>query len=87
MIKITEEIRAIINEINRELVLSEDEYINPADGLIHCRNCGGHRQIVMHSPLRKGYSVPRCICPCQKEADRKRAKDAARRERMERIRR
>ena len=87
MINITEEIRAIINEINRELVLSEDEYIDPVDGLIHCRNCGGHRQIVMQSPLHTGYSTPRCICPCQKEADRKRAEEAAKRERMERIRR
>lgn len=87
MIKITEEIRAIINEINRELVLSEDEYIDPADGLIHCRKCGSYRQIVMQSPLHTGYMAPRCICPCQKDADRKRAEDAAKRERMERIRR
>lgn len=87
MIKVTEEIRTVINEINRELVLSEDEYIDPANGLIHCRNCGDYRQIVMQSPLHTGYTAPRCICPCQKETDRKRAEEAAKLERMERIRR
>ena len=70
MIKIAEEIRVILNEINRELVLSEDEYIDPADGLIHCRNCGCYRHIVMQLPLHMGYLAPRCICPCQKAADR-----------------
>lgn len=87
MIEITEELRTIIDEINGNPALSADEYIDPADGLIHCRSCGGRRQIVLPSPFHEGFVVPRCICPCQKEADRIRAEEAAKHERMERIRR
>ena len=49
--------------------LAQDEYIDPADGLIHCKNCGGQRQTVVPKFGKPGYFMPRCICQCQKEAE------------------
>ena len=60
--------------------IREDEYLDPADGLIHCRKCGGPRQAVIPDPFKGGSFKPRCVCPCQQEAEE-------RRQRMERIRR
>ena len=53
MIKITAEIRALI-----------DEYIDPADDLIHCKKYGGQRQTVVPCFGKPGYFMPRCICQC-----------------------
>lgn len=36
MIPITAEIRAMIDKAASSLMVGEDEYIDPADGLIHC---------------------------------------------------
>lgn len=47
MIEITAEIRTIIDRAAADLSLAEDEYIDPADGLIHCKHCGGNRQTVV----------------------------------------
>ena len=51
--------------------IREDEYLDPADGLIHCRNCGGPRQPVIPDPFKGGSFKPRCVCPCQQEAERR----------------
>ena len=48
MIEITAEIRAFIDKAAAGVELAEDEYIDPADGLIHCKKCGGQRQTVVH---------------------------------------
>ena len=45
MIEITAEIRALIDKAAAGVELAGDEYIDPADGLIHCKKCGGQRQI------------------------------------------
>ena len=47
MIKITAEIRAFIDKAAAGAELAEDEYIDPSDGLIHCKKCGGQRQTVV----------------------------------------
>ena len=52
MIEITAEIRALIDKAAAGVELAGDEYIDPADGLIHCKKCGGQRQTV----------VPWCNC-------------------------
>ena len=44
MIEITAEIRALIDKAAAGVELAEDEYIDPSDGLIHCKKCGGQRQ-------------------------------------------
>ena len=49
--------------------LAGDEYIDPADGLIHCKKCGGQRQTVVPCFGKSGYFMPRCICQCQREAE------------------
>ena len=67
--------------------IHEDEYHDPADGLIHCRKCGGPRQAVIPDPFKHGSFKPRCVCPCQQEAERRRREAEERRQRMERIRR
>ena len=43
MIEITAEIRAIIDKAAASAELAGDEYIDPADGLIHCKKCKGQR--------------------------------------------
>ena len=87
MMEITEEIRAWIDRNAGTTELAADEYIDPADGLIHCKACKGQRQTVVPNFGKPGYFMPRCVCPCQAEAERKRKEAAAQRERMERIKR
>lgn len=87
MIEITAEIRAMIDSAAADLTLDSDEYIDPADGLIHCKNCGGNRQTVVPNFGKPGYFVPRCICPCQAEAERRRKKVEEQQKRMESIKR
>ena len=41
MMEITAEIRALIDKAAAGVELAGDEYIDPADGLIHCKKCGG----------------------------------------------
>ena len=67
--------------------IREDEYLDPTDGLIHCRKCGGPRQAVIPDPFKGGSFKPRCVCSCQQEAERRRRVAEERRQRMERIRR
>lgn len=43
MIEITAEIRAIIDCAAADLALAEDEFIDLADGIIHCKHFGGNR--------------------------------------------
>ena len=43
--------------------IREDEYLDSADGLIHCRKCGGPRQTVIPDPFKGGTFKPRCVCP------------------------
>ena len=47
MMEITAEIRALIDKAAAGVELAGDEYIDPADGLIHCKKCGGQRQTVV----------------------------------------
>ena len=65
MIEITAEIRAFIDKAAAGMELAEDEYIDPSDGLIHCKKCGGQRQTVVPCFGKSGYFMPRCICQCQ----------------------
>ncbi len=65
--------------------IREDEYLDPADGLIHCRKCGGPRQTRIQ--FNGSNFVPRCICPCQQEKERRRKELEERRQRMDRIQR
>ena len=67
--------------------IREDEYLDPSDGLIHCRKCGGPRQAVIPDPFKGGSFKPRCVCSCQQEAERRRREAEERRQRMERIKR
>ena len=72
MIEITAEIRAFIDRAAVGVELAEDEYIDPSDGLIHCKKCGGQRQTVVPCFGKSGYFMPRCICQCQREAEEQR---------------
>ena len=64
-----------------------DEYIDPSDGLIHCKKCGGQRQTVVPCFGKPGYFMPRCICQCQREAEEQCKAAEERQRRMERIKR
>ena len=87
MIEITAEIRAFIDKAAAGVELAEDEYIDPSDGLIHCKKCGGQRQTVVPCFGKSGYFMPRCICQCQREAEEQRKAAEERKRRMERIKR
>ena len=87
MIEITAEIHAWIDKASGDMELTEDEYIDPADGLIHCKNCGGNRQTIVPNFGKSGYFMPRCICSCQAESERRRKEAEEQRNRMESIKR
>ncbi len=70
MREITAEIRALIDKASQNVGLAQDEYIDLADGLIHCKNCGGQRQTVVQCFGKPGYFMSRCICQCQKRGRR-----------------
>ena len=55
MMEITAEIRALIDKAAAGMELAGDEYIDPADGLIHCKKCGGQ---MAWSPLPGHYLSP-----------------------------
>ena len=44
MKELSSEIHVLLNRAAQNIVLAADEYIDPADGLIHCKSCGGQRQ-------------------------------------------
>ena len=87
MIEMTAEIRAWLAKAGNEIKLEEDEYIDPTDGLLHCKKCGGQRQTVVPRFGQLGYFMPCCICSCQKEAIEQQKATEERQHRMERIRR
>ena len=87
MIEITAEIRAFIDKAAAGVELAGDEYIDPSDGLIHCKKCGGQRQTVVPCFGKSGYFMPHCICQCQREAEEQRKAAEERQRRMERIKR
>ena len=53
MIEITAEVRAAIGRAAGDMELAGDEYIEPADGLIHCKKCCAkvRRFRLFHAPL------------------------------------
>ena len=67
--------------------IREDEYLDPADGLFHCRKCGGPRQALIPDPFKHGsFTKPRCVCLCQQAEEQRRREAEEQRQRMERIR-
>ena len=85
MIEVTAEVREWVDRFAGKVWPKEDEYIDPSDGLLHCKACGGRRQTVIPNFDAPGYLAPRCICPCQDQAQRQRKEAQAQRERMDRI--
>ena len=70
MIEITAEVRAAIDRAAGDMELAGDEYIEPADGLIHCKKCRGSRQTVVPRFGGSGYFMPRCLKPLPAESAR-----------------
>lgn len=81
------EIHVLLNSAAQNIVLAADEYIDPADSLIHCKSCGGRRQAVIHIHGIAEHFTPRCLCPCQTTAEQRRKEAEEQRKRIERIRR
>lgn len=67
--------------------IREGEYLDPADGLIHCRKCSDPRQAVIINPFNHGRDTVRCFCSCQAKAERRWEEAYQRRQRMNRIQR
>ncbi len=87
MIEITAEVRAPLTGPPGIWKLAGDEYIEPADGLIHCKKCRGSRQTVVPRFGGSGYFMPRCLCPCQQKGAGGTESHGGTEERMERIKR
>ncbi len=62
--------------------LEDDEYIDPIDGLIHCKICGKHRQLRL--PIQGEMHIVRTLCKCGEAERDARDKEA---ERLDFIRR
>lgn len=59
-----------INALAEQNALPESEYIG-ADGLIHCKACGGPRQTVITPPFPGAQPrTVRCVCSCYQEKQR-----------------
>lgn len=69
MMPITEEIHAFLTANAAAQIQRDDEYLDPADGLLHCKTCHGLRQTVIPAPGGTGFLRPRCLCPCQSAAE------------------
>lgn len=87
MSELSAEIHMLLSNASQNAALAADEYIDPADGLIHCKSCGGRRQAVV--PIRgiAEHFTPRCLCPCQTIAEQRHREAEEQRKRIERIRR
>ena len=72
MMPITEEVRAFLTANAAAQIQRDDEYLDPADGLLHCKTCHGLRQTVIPAPGGTGFLRPRCLCPCQSAAEKQR---------------
>lgn len=77
MIEMTSEVHSWIEQYAGKTEPREDEYVDPADGLLHCKKCGGLRQTVIPNFGKPGYLTPRCICPCQMAAEQQRKQEEA----------
>ena len=80
---IPEELREEVKLTAKRVPMQEDEYRDPADGLLRCKACGELRQTVAQFPHT--LMTPRVMCRCQQEAETKRREAEKRHERMERI--
>ena len=87
MNELSSEIHVLLTSTARNAVLTTDEYIDPTDGLIHCKSCGGQRQAVVPIPGSAECFTPRCLCPCQTLTEQHRRAAEEQRKRIERIRR
>lgn len=87
MKELSSEIHVLLNSAAQNIVLAADEYIDPDDGLIHCKSCGGQRQAVVPIPGSAECFTPRCLCPCQTLTEQHRRTAEEQRKRIERIRR
>ena len=87
MKELSAEIHMLLSNASQNAVLAADEYIDPADGLIHCKSCGGQRQAVVPICGITKHFTPRCLCPCQTAAEQRRKEAEEQRKRIERIRR
>ena len=87
MIPITEEFHAFLTANTTAQMQRDDEYLDPADGLLHCKTCHGVRQTVILAPGGTGFLRPRCMCPCQSATEKQHKIAEEKRERLERIQR
>lgn len=68
MSELSSEIHMLLSNASQNAVLAADEYIDPADGLIHCKSCGGRRQAVIPIHGIAEHFTPRCLCPRQPQS-------------------
>ena len=65
MMPITEEIHAFLTANAAAQIQRDDEYLDAADGLLHCKTCHGLRQTVIPAPGGQGFSAPAACAPAR----------------------
>lgn len=86
MIELSQGMKNSLDRLAGSPTPADDEYIDSVDGLLHCKCCGGSRQLEVPSPWGKGTFRPRCLCPCQEEAEQRKREAEKLRQRLERVR-
>ncbi len=65
MMPITEEVRAFLTANAAAQIQRDDEYLDPADGLLHCKTCHGLRQTVIPAPGGQVFSDHAACAPAR----------------------
>ena len=73
MMEITAEIRALIDKAAAGMELAGDEYIDPSDGLIHCKKC-----VARGRPLCHASGNPATLCRAASASASGRPRNSAR---------
>lgn len=65
MMPITEEVHAFLTANAAAQIQRDDEYLDSADGLLHCKTCHGLRQTVIPAPGGTGFSDHAACAPAR----------------------
>ena len=77
----------IFAELLKPQLPSDDEYINPSDGLIYCKKCNTPRQTTIHVPWSDKPYHPHMMCRCESEELKRQEAEAKRRAEQEELKR
>lgn len=77
----------IFAELLKPQLPSDNEYINPSDGLIYCKKCNTPRQTTIHVPWSDKPYHPHIMCRCESEELKRQEAEAKCRAEQEELKR